>query len=134
MSNPFELQVGGTHYKRLCIQPFEFAMRNHWDFGAASILKYLTRFEDKAGKQDLEKCLHFIELRNALSHAIGESRSVIPMSQYVDANGITCSLHRRAFFHLENYAYFLFDAEVLREAVNDLMTDRYGEQMDLGIG
>lgn len=54
-------QVGGTHYKRGTVQ--------HWDvvatFGIGYLegccTKYLLRWRDKAGIQDLEKSEHFLE-------------------------------------------------------------------------
>lgn len=61
-----ETQVGGSHYKTQAIQPIEFSMANNLDACAHSILKYVTRHNGKAGRLDLEKVLHFIELRREL--------------------------------------------------------------------
>src|SRR5690606_10783094 len=47
-------------------QPFEFAMKNLWDAGAFSILKYLARYRRKGGTEDLFKARHFVELRQAM--------------------------------------------------------------------
>ena len=44
-------QVGGDHYKKLVIQPMEYAFKNHLDPLQFSVVKYVTRFRDKAGKQ-----------------------------------------------------------------------------------
>ena len=55
-------QIGGSHYKNLAIQPMEYAYKNHLDPLQFSVVKYVTRFRDKAGKQDLEKAKHCIDM------------------------------------------------------------------------
>lgn len=61
-----EKQVGGDHYSKLKIQPVEFIATNGWDFLAGSVFKYVTRYKDKNGRQDIEKAIHFLQLRNQL--------------------------------------------------------------------
>lgn len=71
MSNPLDVQVDGTHYKTLAIQPIEFAMANGLDPCAFSILKYVTRHRTKNGLRDVEKAEHFRQLRlHQLPHAV----------------------------------------------------------------
>lgn len=60
--NPLEKQVGGNHYKDMAIQPVEFCMKNNLNFCVSSAIKYLCRYKNKNGKQDLEKAKHFIDL------------------------------------------------------------------------
>lgn len=55
-------QVGGNHYKGLAIQPVEYAMANKLDGCQFEIVKYVTRFREKNGIQDLEKAKHYIDL------------------------------------------------------------------------
>ena len=55
-------QVGGSHYKNLKIQPIEYIHANNMPFIEASILKYISRWRNKNGIQDLMKAKHFIEL------------------------------------------------------------------------
>ena len=55
-------QVGGSHYKNLKIQPIEYIHANNMPFIEASILKYISRWRNKNGIQDLMKARHFIEL------------------------------------------------------------------------
>ena len=62
-SDALAIQVGGSHYKKLAMQPVVFATANHLDPCAFSILKYVTRWRDKNGLQDLEKAIHFAQLR-----------------------------------------------------------------------
>ena len=55
-------QVGGDHYSKLAIQPMEYSMRNGLDACQHSIIKYVTRFRDKGGIEDLRKARHCIDL------------------------------------------------------------------------
>jgi len=62
MSSPFEIQVGGAHYKDMPIQPVEFCQRNGLGFCESSVVKYVTRHRSKNGRQDIEKAIHFLNL------------------------------------------------------------------------
>lgn len=62
-------QVGGNHYQGLQIQPHVFAHANGIGFHEASAIKYLCRWKDKGGLQDLRKAVHFIELLIELEEA-----------------------------------------------------------------
>lgn len=61
-NNALNVQVGGNHYKSMNIQPVEFCMKNNLNFCVSSAIKYLCRYKNKNGKQDLEKARHFIDL------------------------------------------------------------------------
>jgi hypothetical protein len=58
----FKKQVGGSHYKNYKIQPVEFIIKNNIGFVEGNIIKYILRFKEKGGVQDLEKAKHYIEL------------------------------------------------------------------------
>lgn len=60
--NAWSKQIGGDHYKKLAIQPMEYALQNKLDYAQANVVKYVTRHADKNGKQDLLKAIHNIEL------------------------------------------------------------------------
>lgn len=55
-------QVGGNHYKHMKIQPFEYAMANNLNAGQFGVLKYISRYKNKNGIEDLRKARHFLEL------------------------------------------------------------------------
>lgn len=57
-----QVQVGGGHYKDLAIQPVEFIHANNIPFCEANAIKYLCRWKQKNGIQDLEKAKHYIDL------------------------------------------------------------------------
>ena len=56
------VQEGGGHYKKYAIQPIEFAMQNNLNYCQANVVKYVTRYKDKGGVQDLKKAIHNIEI------------------------------------------------------------------------
>jgi hypothetical protein len=58
----YKKQVGGSHYKNYKIQPVEFIIKNNIGFVEGNIIKYILRFKEKGGVQDLEKAKHYIEL------------------------------------------------------------------------
>jgi hypothetical protein len=61
-SNPLQKQEGGDHYKKLKIQPVEYIYANNIPFIEGSIIKYVSRWRDKGGVQDLKKAVHFLEM------------------------------------------------------------------------
>ena len=63
MSNKvFFKQVGGAHYKKYKIQPSRFINDNKILFAEGNAIKYICRHQDKGGKQDLLKAIHYIEM------------------------------------------------------------------------
>lgn len=67
--DPLKVQVGGGHYKDLAIQPMEYSMANKLDACQHSVVKYVTRFRQKNGIQDLEKAKHILDLLIAFEQA-----------------------------------------------------------------
>lgn len=57
-----EEQVGGGHYKEFEIQPVEFIHKNGIGFCEGNAIKYLVRWKQKGGRQDLLKARHYIDL------------------------------------------------------------------------
>lgn len=57
-----DTQIGGDHYTKLAIQPMRYSMENGLDPLQHTIIKYVTRFRDKAGIEDLEKAKHCIDM------------------------------------------------------------------------
>jgi hypothetical protein len=55
-------QIGGSHYKHFKIQPVEFIYANQIPFIEGNIIKYICRWEEKNGIEDLEKVKHYINL------------------------------------------------------------------------
>ncbi len=56
-----EEQVGGTHYKDMKIQPIEFIMGNNLSYNQGNVVKYVCRYKDKNGIEDLKKAKQYID-------------------------------------------------------------------------
>ena len=59
---PQDKQIGGNHYKDFHIQPYEFISKNNLSFFQGNVIKYVCRYMNKNGIQDLEKVIHYCEL------------------------------------------------------------------------
>lgn len=55
-------QEGGSHYKQMKIQPFEYIHANGIGFAEGNVIKYVSRWRSKNGIEDLKKARHFIDL------------------------------------------------------------------------
>jgi hypothetical protein len=60
MINP-RRQVGGTHYEKLKIQPIQYILENKLGYCEGNIIKYITRWKDKNGVEDLRKIIQYAE-------------------------------------------------------------------------
>lgn len=61
VTNPDTEQIGGRHYKKLAIQPWDYVIANDLDYFQGSIIKYVTRWKDKGWTEDLHKAKHFLD-------------------------------------------------------------------------
>jgi len=61
-SKVYNKQIGGTHYRKMKIQPSEFVIENKLLFPEGNVIKYICRHPYKGGKEDLEKAKHFIDM------------------------------------------------------------------------
>ena len=59
---PQYTQVGGNHYTKFVIQPYECIAKNALSFFQGCVVKYVCRYLNKNGIQDLEKIIHYCEL------------------------------------------------------------------------
>jgi len=73
--DPYDKQVGGSHYKKMKIQPSKFVIENELLFPEGNVIKYICRHRYKNGKEDLEKAVHFIEM------IIERDYKLIPMTE-----------------------------------------------------
>tara|TARA_R110000772_G_scaffold375_1_gene1325 strand:+ start:409 stop:672 length:264 start_codon:yes stop_codon:yes gene_type:complete len=54
-------QVDGDHYQ-LPIQPIDFIVKNNIPFREANVIKYIVRHQNKNGKKDIEKAMHYLQM------------------------------------------------------------------------
>jgi len=71
----YDKQIGGTHYRKMKIQPSKFVIENELLFPEGNVIKYICRHRYKNGKEDLEKAVHFIEM------IIERDYKLIPMTE-----------------------------------------------------
>ncbi len=55
-------QVGGDHYEKMKIQPTEYIIANDLGFCEGCIIKYISRWKDKNGIEDLKKIIHYCNI------------------------------------------------------------------------
>lgn len=55
-------EVGGSHYLDMVIQPVEFIHLNDIGFIEGCVIKYVCRWRDKGGSEDLKKAKHFLDI------------------------------------------------------------------------
>ena len=60
-------QVGGSHYQDFAIQPLEFITKNKLSYIQGNIIKYVVRYEQKNGIEDLDKAIHYINILKEVS-------------------------------------------------------------------
>lgn len=60
--DPLNIQVGGAHYKSMRIQPLEFCVANKLGPCESAIVKYISRWREKGGYEDLRKIKHYVDL------------------------------------------------------------------------
>ena len=56
-----EQQVGGEHYAVKAIQPWDFIIANDIGYLEGNIIKYISRWKDKGGVEDLKKAQHYLQ-------------------------------------------------------------------------
>lgn len=54
-------QVGGTHYSKQVIQPWDFIHANNIGYLEGNVIKYIARHKHKNGIEDLYKAKHYLE-------------------------------------------------------------------------
>lgn len=57
-----DVQIGGSHYKAMAIQPIEFTLSNNLGYCEGNVIKYVCRYKDKGGIEDINKAIHYLEL------------------------------------------------------------------------
>ena len=54
-------QVAGSHYKKQVIQPWDYIAANNIGYFEGNIIKYISRWRDKNGLEDLRKARHYLD-------------------------------------------------------------------------
>lgn len=70
-----DVQEGGSHYKNLAIQPVEYIQANNLSFLQGNVVKYITRYKDKNGAEDVKKVIHYCQLILELEYGIKNDKA-----------------------------------------------------------
>lgn len=63
IKNPFETQIGGSHYKKACVMDVtEWCLAHDLDICEFNVIKYTFRHNKKNGIEDLRKAKHYLEI------------------------------------------------------------------------
>ena len=54
-------QVAGAHYKEKVIQPWDYIAANALGYFEGNVIKYVSRWRDKGGVEDLRKARHYLD-------------------------------------------------------------------------
>lgn len=60
MSKANDMQCGGTHYANKPIQPWDYITANNIGYLEGNIIKYVSRWKEKGGVEDLRKAKHYL--------------------------------------------------------------------------
>jgi hypothetical protein len=55
-----DTQVGGSHYQGP-IQPWDYIVANDIGYLAGNVIKYVSRYKQKNGVEDLKKAQHYLQ-------------------------------------------------------------------------
>lgn len=72
-------QEGGSHYKKYAIEPAEFCHKNGLTWCQANVVKYVCRFKDKGGYEDLLKAKHYLDMLTEFEY--GDETAAKPSCQ-----------------------------------------------------
>lgn len=62
MKDSLLTQIGGNHYKGFAYQPVQFSVDMYLNFIQGNIVKYVSRYKNKNGNEDLQKVVHYAQL------------------------------------------------------------------------
>ena len=68
-------QIGGDHYLNKGIQPITYIYANQLGFCESNVVKYVTRHKSKAGKDDILKAIHYLQLLLELEYSQDKTSS-----------------------------------------------------------
>jgi len=71
---PQDKQIGGSHYKNFRIQPYEFISKNNLSFFQGNVIKYVCRYLNKNGIEDIDKIIHYCELEKKKLRDIAKNK------------------------------------------------------------
>jgi hypothetical protein len=68
-----DIQVAGTHYKEQPIQPWDYIAANKIGYFEGNVIKYVSRWKEKGGVNDLKKARHYLDKLIEISEVHNEN-------------------------------------------------------------
>ncbi len=56
-----DIQIGASHYKDKPVQPWDYIASNGLGYFEGNVVKYVSRWKDKGGVEDLRKARHYLD-------------------------------------------------------------------------
>lgn len=81
--NANDRQVGGGHYKGGSWQHWDWVVANRMLYLPAQVTKYVVRWQEKGGVQDLEKAAHYLDKLIEVHHGVGQPWAAVPLAQFI---------------------------------------------------
>ena len=150
MTDPSTRQVGGDHYLKLKIQPFDFSLANGWDGASHTILKYVSRHhnvEREEAIESLRKAYHIVEIiQKAMDKGTYINTALLTMTYLAPSPAIPVSVYcyQNSLDDLESLALqylqawlhestatldgevVKFNSTMVKNAIEDILINRYG--------
>lgn len=86
-------QVGGRHYLGYEISPIEWSLDNHINAAEFSILRYVLRYCDKNGLEDLDKAIHYTYILMDRPHAPKNMDAISNINNFCITNALISHQH-----------------------------------------
>lgn len=114
-------QVGGNHYKMMKQQPIEFIVKSGMSFIQGNMLKYICRYKNKNGLEDLKKVVQYADFAIAFND---NTKSNIAMAYgFCMVNEIQGRV-KNVIISLS-----ICDYANVKRLCNDIAKSEYGEQI-----
>lgn len=124
-------QIGGTHYAEKAFEPIVFIENWKLPFSVGNVVKYLCRYKEKGGVQDLRKAMQYLEFVRSFDVVVPHVPSEA-VDRFVVTNQLTwlecivlILLLRLGDCVVEDRWFWL---NACKEAINDLI-DAYEESI-----
>ena len=81
-------QVGGNHYSAKAVQPWDYITSNNLGYLEGNVVKYVSRWKEKNGVEDLYKAKHYLEKLIELQKPVLHSAPVPPLAPQSEADSL----------------------------------------------
>lgn len=71
MENVNKNKTTPSHYK-MAIEPIDYIMANDLPFSEGNVVKYISRYKQKNGYEDLCKCVHYVLFTMMKEYGLGD--------------------------------------------------------------